>query len=108
MPRVVLTSSSIAYSLLTLLQAQNKNFPTSPREWNMQMPLDSEEATNVAGSVIKFGTPNSNTSPTDVTSPDHSMSPGDYDRGADLLGLPLSEVFVKGSANNLVLYVRGA
>lgn len=107
MPRIVLPLSSVAYSVLALLQLQNKNFPVSPRDGIIQMPGTTFEAAN-GGANIRFGSPNSNTAPTDVTSPDFALTEDATIPLRDLFGYPLSELFAKGSANNVVLYVQGS
>lgn len=107
MPRIVLTSSIVAYNLMTLLKAQNSNFPASPREMNVQVPPAAQEAAN-AGATLLVGTPNSGTTPTDVTSPELYLSEGDSYLYRVASGVPASEKYLKGSVNNQVVYVTGA
>lgn len=106
MPKITLTSSSVAYGVLALVKVVNKNFPDSPRDGVIQMPSAAIESAN-GGANIRFGSPNSNTAPTDVTSPDFVLEEGGSIPLRDLMGYPLSEIFAKGSANSVVLYLQG-
>jgi hypothetical protein len=108
MPRIVLTSSSVAYNLVTLCQAQNKNFPASPRELEIQMPDTTIEAGNGGADYVKIGSPNSNTAPTDLTTVDQILATADNSRKANERGIPASEWWLKGSSNNNVLNVLGS
>lgn len=107
MPKLTLTSNAVAYSVASLAQAINKNFPLSPRDGVLQVPSSAVEAGN-AGAIVKFGSPNSNTAPTDVTSPDFVLEEGATIPLRDLMGYPLAELFAKANNNSTILYIQGS
>jgi hypothetical protein len=104
MPKIVLTSSSVAYSLHTLLTNEGIGLPESgnARGLSIQVPAASFEAAN-AGATLKVGRPNAGLS--DVTEPDVALLEGEqytYPAGAFI---SLRSKYLKGSVNNQVLYV---
>lgn len=108
MPRLLLVSNAIAYNLVTLAQAQDKNFPTSPRDLTIQMPATAIEAGNAAPDIVRIGSPNSNTAPTDLSTVDYALQQSGSIRIALERGVPAAQMWLKGSANNNVINVIGS
>lgn len=105
--KLTLTSSAVAYNLLTLCRAQVANFPRSPSELIIQLPPSAVEAAN-AGVTVKIGRPDSITSPTDVTGPETVLEEGDsvrYATGGN--SVEAAGKWLKGSGNGVVLYIHG-
>lgn len=104
MPRIVLTSSAISYSLITLARAKRANFPLAPDELSIQLPDQATEAAN-AGATLKVGVPDSLTVPTDVTGPEIVLNEGEsklWPENSDAMNK-----WLKASVNNCVIYVGG-
>lgn len=92
---VTLTSHSSSYSLLTLLQAVDANFPMTGKEVNIQ--VDS----SVAGTV-RIG--ESNVSSTVCG---YALSAGDSRvYRSDKSDIPIGMIFVQGSADSMVLNIE--
>jgi hypothetical protein len=106
MPSITLVDHLVAYNLYTLLHAADPQIPQSVAELAVQCPSADFEAANTG--TVRMGYPDSASSPTTISKPEYGWLPG-QDRtigaGGNLNDISLTERWVQGSADNMVLYV---